>query len=139
MDPVDPKTPPPPKTGYTPPKKGLNYGKNKGKVRNPNGPGLGWPAKDGGVWVPDNGMDGGPGWTVQYPNGDHKHVYPDGHVREHFSMDWDPVIGIGIVVISTAGILWVAGNDLTGVGVVDDGLLPGLGTAFGQGITMIVR
>lgn len=31
-------------------------------------------------------MDGGAGWTVQYPDGRHHHVYPDGKSRYH---KWD--------------------------------------------------
>ena len=52
---------------YKPPKKGVRSVKDR--VKNPNGPGKGWPAKDGGVWIPDNNMHGGSGWTVQYPGG----------------------------------------------------------------------
>ena len=73
---VNPKIPPEHPL-YVPPKKG---GKNK--VKNPNGPGNGWPAKDGGVWIPDNNMHGGSGWTVQYPGGRHWHAYPGGGTRE---------------------------------------------------------
>lgn len=78
---IDPNKLPNPKSGYVPPK----GNPNPRKVRNPNGRGYGWPAQDGGVWVPDNSMDGGPGWVVQYPNGRHEHHYPDGHVRKHNS------------------------------------------------------
>ena len=60
---VNPKIPPEHPL-YVPPKKG-----RKNKVKNPNGPGKGWPAKDGGVWIPDNNMHGGSGWTVQHPGG----------------------------------------------------------------------
>ena len=82
---IDTKNPPPEGSGYQPPKKGLNKSHNRGKVRNPNGQGQGWPDKDGNVWVPDNGMDGGPGWVVQHPDGGHHHVYPDGKTRYHSS------------------------------------------------------
>lgn len=72
--------------GYKPPKKW-----NGRKVTNPNGKGSGWPAKDGGVWVPTGPAGslpgttgpahGGPHWDVQYPNGDHTNVYPGGKRR----------------------------------------------------------
>ncbi len=29
------------------------------------------------------GMDGGEGWRVHSPNGEHRHVYPNGKVRAH--------------------------------------------------------
>ena len=60
---IDPKSPPD-HPGYTPPKKFRGE-----KVKNPNGPGRGWPAKDGGVWMPSPKMDGGEGWIIQYPDG----------------------------------------------------------------------
>jgi len=44
--------------------------------------------KSGDVWVPDNGMDGGPGWRVHIPDGSHGHVYPNGKVRSH-AITWD--------------------------------------------------
>lgn len=45
------------------------------KVKNPNGPGYGWPDKAGNVWVPTgpNGH-GGPHWDVQHPDGGKKYV-----------------------------------------------------------------
>ena len=61
--PVDPSVPPPPSSGYVPPKKNPN----PKKVPNPNGNGKGWPSEGGGVWVPDNKQHGGPGWTEQFP------------------------------------------------------------------------
>ena len=56
-NPVD-KDNPPDHPDYKPPKKW--DGK---KVKNPNGKGKGWPARDGGVWIPDNNMHGDPGWS----------------------------------------------------------------------------
>ena len=68
--------------GYAPPKRGLG---SKGEmVKNPNGPGRGYLADDGGVWVPTGEgslAHGGPHWDVQYPGGGHKNVYPGGRVR----------------------------------------------------------
>ncbi len=135
---IDTQNPPPPETGYQPPKKGLSK-YDKGRVKVPNSKDKGWPARDGGIWVPDNGMDGDPGWTVQYLNGDHKHVYPNGHTREHITIDWDPVIGGGIIVGSVLGLIWVAGNDATLVGIADDAVaIPPLLGAIQQGWSMIV-
>ena len=70
--------------GYVPPKKW--DGK---KVKNPNGKGKGFPAKDGKVWVPTGNAGslpgttgpahGGPHWDVQDPKtGGHVNVYPGG-------------------------------------------------------------
>lgn len=75
------------KDGYTPPKKW--DGK---RVKNPNGPGYGWPDKKGNVWVPTgNGgakpgttgsAHGGPHWDVQDPKtGLHKNILPGGKIR----------------------------------------------------------
>ena len=89
--------------------------------------------------MPGDNMDGGAGWTIQYPNGNHKHVYPNGHTREHITIDWDPVIGGGIIVGSVLGLIWVAGNDATLVGIADDAVaIPPLLGAIQQGWSMIV-
>ncbi len=115
---IDPQSPPPPESGYKPPKKGLSKN-NKGRVKNPNGPGWGWPAKDGGVWVPDNNMDGDPGWVVEYPDGSHWHAYPEGGTRKHhispstevspgweFSQDQQMITDAGIVGIGGVSALY---------------------------------
>ncbi len=115
---IDPQSPPPPESGYKPPKKGLSKN-NKGRVKNPNGPGWGWPAKDGGVWVPDNNMDGDPGWVVEYPDGRHWHAYPEGGTRKHhispytevdpgweFSQDQQMITDAGIVGIGGVSALY---------------------------------
>jgi hypothetical protein len=55
---------------------------NGEKVRNPNGPGAGFPDKDGDVWIPtDHGGTHAPHWDVEHPgsggkNGGHRDVYP---------------------------------------------------------------
>lgn len=72
---LDYKDSPPSSPNFKAPKKG-----NK-RVKNPNGAGNGWEDAEGNVWVWTPGMHGGKGWTVQYPNGGHRHEYPDGHVR----------------------------------------------------------
>lgn len=67
------------KDGFYPPK---NWdGK---KVRNPNGPGFGWPDKNGHVWVPTGPeghplAHGGPHWDVQDPKTRrHRNIAPGG-------------------------------------------------------------
>jgi RHS repeat-associated protein len=80
-DPNGPKAPGKPGDveGFCEPKGGDDW------VRNPNGRGNGWRARDGGVWVPtgpDSGSTGdahgGPHWDVQYPGGGYDNVYPGG-------------------------------------------------------------
>ena len=73
----NPKDTPPDHPNYKPPKKG------PGKVKNPNGKGWGWVDDKGNVWVWTPNMHGGPGWTVQEPDGGHSHAYPGGGVRLH--------------------------------------------------------
>lgn len=47
-------------------------------------------------------MHGGSGWTVQYPDGSHKHVYEGGGIRTHdFSFE-NPFDAQDIVVIILA-------------------------------------
>ena len=123
---IDPNKLPNPESGYVAPKKNPN----PKKVKNPNGKGYGWPAQDGGVWIPDNTMDGGPGWVVQYPNGTHEHRYPNGHVRRHkmigssIGSTWEKVVeytlkGIASIGVFT-GIAILVADDLTGVGMADN-------------------
>lgn len=116
--PVDPKSPPPPSSGYVPPKSN----KNPGKVPNPNGSGKGWPSKDGGVWIPNNKQHGGPGWTVQYPNGQHEHRYPDGHVRKANINYSQLKTAIELTIISIA-IVGIVADDITGIGIADNDML----------------
>jgi RHS repeat-associated protein len=54
------------------------------KVKNPNGPGYGYPDKKGNVWVPTGpgpNAHGGPHWDVQRPGGGYINVYPGGRTR----------------------------------------------------------
>ena len=68
--------------GYTPPKR--QPSSKDGKVPNPNGPGRGYPDKNGDVWVPTGsgrGAHGGAHWDVQSPGGGYRNVYPGGASR----------------------------------------------------------
>ena len=129
---IDPSTPPD-HPDYKPPKKW--DGKKK---RNPNSPGWGWPAKDGGVWVPTPKMHGGEGWTIQYPNGEHNHAYPGGKVRNHFQREQS--LGNSIVMMLAGGILTglFIVDDITGIGTVDDPLLAGSTACFVGGLNGIL-
>ena len=69
----DMKKNPPNHPDYKPPK---NW--DGEKVRNPNGNGSGWPAKNGDVWQPtDHNGTHSPHWDVQHKNGTHTPVYPE--------------------------------------------------------------
>ena len=93
-------------------------------MSSPHGPGKGWPAQDGGVWIPNNNMHGGAGWTVQYPDGHHEHVYPDGHRRVHKMIR--VIAGSAIVIASGAAIFTICVDDSSIIGIVDDALLPAM-------------
>ncbi len=104
---------------YKPPKGGGR------KVKNPNGNGRGWLGHDGGVWVWTPKMHGDPGWTVQYPNGKHKHAYPGGGVRSHYQTNQNMATS---AIMLTGGVLFTGlliVDNLTGIGVADDALLAG--------------
>lgn len=135
---IDSKVPPNPESGYVPPKKNPN----PGKVNNPNGAGKGWPANDGGVWIPNNKQDGGPGWTVQYPGGRHVHRYPDGHKRSHdfansYSNIANTIIGGTIIISAGIGIIFIMTDDVTGIGTLNDVSLPVLFDVFSMGVQLI--
>ena len=115
----NPKKDPPDHPGYTPPKKG-----NK-KVKNPNGKGTGWEAKDGGVWVWTPGMHGGDGWTIQYPGGSHSHAYPGGGVRNHFQPEQSPTDAVIMIFVGTVVTIGLIADDFTGIGVADNPLISG--------------
>ncbi len=120
--------PAPDHPNYKPPKGGPT------RVKNPNGPGWGWKAKDDGVWVWTPNMHGGDGWTIQYPNGRHKHAYPNGGVRDHFqteptTADAPVMVFVGVVI---SAILII--DNITGVGVADDTLLAGSGACVVGGL-----
>ena len=53
------------------------------------------------------------------------------------AINWEPIAGIGIVVVSVVGFIWVVGNDITGVGAADDGALVPLWGLFSKGLQMI--
>ena len=135
---INSQEPPPPESGYVPPKKLRDLK----RVRNPNGKGKGWPSDDGGVWIPNNGQHAGPGWTVQYPGGRHEHRYPSGHARSH-KIDsttnksfTDYIFGGAIIVGAGIGILFIAADDVTGIGTIDDVAIPVLFDVFSKGVQM---
>ena len=95
------------------------------------------------------GPDGNPERDRDYDHSSnmpfpHDHEWKNGERgKEHlppdpsYKMSWEPVIGAGLVVIGTVGIIAVAADDLTGVGVADDFLFGPLGAGVGEGLIMI--
>jgi len=61
------------------------------------------------------------------------HLPPD----PSYKMDWDTALGVGLVTVCVIGIIIVAADDTTGVGVLDDFLFGPLGAGVGKGLTMI--
>ncbi len=74
----------------------------------------------------------------------HDHSWKDGERgKEHlppdpsYKMNWEPVIGTGLAVICTVGIIVVAVDDVTGIGVADDFLFGPFGAGVSEGLIMI--
>ncbi|MBE6742806.1 MAG: RHS repeat-associated core domain-containing protein [Ruminococcaceae bacterium] len=112
---IDTKSPPPPNTGYKPPK---NPDKGKKRVPAPGGRGeTGWLDKSGNVWVPDVDMDGGEGWRRHYRDGSHDHVYPGGKVRTH-TFTWDPTLSEPVIQEPSFTEQIAAATGLTGTALI---------------------
>lgn len=62
-----------------------------------------------------------------------EHLPPD----PSYQINWEPVIGAGLVTICVVGIIVVAADDATGIGVVDDFLYGPLGAGVGEGLILI--
>ena len=75
----------------------------------------------------------------------HDHKWGEnGREKEHlppdpsYKMNWEPVIGVGLVVICAVSIIAVAADDVTGIGVADDFLFGPLSAGVGEGLIMIL-
>ena len=51
----------------------------------------------------------------------------------------DCIIGIGLVGVGAIGMVYIIGNDITGVGVADDFLVGPLSAGVGEGLIMIFQ
>ena len=98
-------------------------------MKNPNGKGVGWLDNYGNVWVPTPDMHGGPGWTVQYPNGGHHHAYPGGRVRYAVMQYTTVAPEPHVYIIGALMLLLLMGDDFLGI-VADDTLIPVVGAAM---------
>lgn len=76
---IDGSIQPPPSIGFKKDKKT----NEDTKSRNPKSGSYGYKDSKGNYWVPNNTMDGGPGYVREWPDGSHDHVYPNGNVRKH--------------------------------------------------------
>ena len=81
-------------------------------------------------------MHGGEGWTIQYPGGGHSHAYPGGGVRKAEKQS-EPVKGFIIIFAASLATVYLATNDVTGIGGADDALLPSTVGGIFVGIDMI--
>ena len=61
------------------------------------------------------------------------HLPPD----PSYKMNWESVIGVGLVAVCVVGIIAVAADDVSGIGVADDFLFGPLGAGIGKGLIMI--
>lgn len=88
-------------------KDGFVAGKNGQKTK--VGSDYGWKDSKGRVWIPDGKMHGGKGWTRQYKDGSHDHVYPGGKIRSHNirgsaghkknKINWALAAGLGLLSV----------------------------------------
>jgi len=55
-----------------------------------------------------------------------------------YTFSWGTVAGAALVTASVIGIIVVAADDVTGIGVADDFLLGPLGAGIGEGLALIL-
>ena len=70
-------------------------------------------------------------------NGGHNHDWKDGVRGPAYSVGWEPVAGAALVTVCVIGIVVVAADDATGIGVADDFLFGPLGAGVGEGLILI--
>lgn len=70
-----------------------------------------------------------------WPNGERNtdHLLPD----PTYKFNLEPIIGVGLITICAVGVIIVAADNVTGIGVADDFLLGPLGAGVGEGLIMI--
>ena len=71
----------------------------------------------------------------EWKNGERQteHLPPD----PSYNINWEPVIGVGLVLVCAVGIMAAAADDVIGVGVADDFLFGPLGAGVSEGLIMI--
>ena len=71
------------------------------------------------------------------PNGGHNHDWENGVRGPAYSIGWEPIAGAALVTVCVIGIVVVAADDVTGIGVADDFLFGPLGAGVGEGLILI--
>lgn len=71
------------------------------------------------------------------PNGGHNHDWENGVRGPAYSIGWEPIAGVALVTVCAIGIVVVAADDVTGIGVADDFLFGPLGAGVGEGLILI--
>ena len=70
-------------------------------------------------------------------NGGHNHDWINGVRGPAYNIGWEQVVGIALVTICVIGVVIVAVDDVSGIGVADDFLFGPLGTGIGSGFALI--
>ena len=70
-------------------------------------------------------------------NGGHNHDWENGVRGPAYSIGWEPIAGVTLVTVCAIGIVVVAADDVTGIGVADDFLFEPLGAGVGEGLILI--
>lgn len=70
-------------------------------------------------------------------NGGHNHDWENGVRGPAYSIGWEPIAGAALVTVCVIGIVVVAADDATGIGVADDFLFGPLGAGVEKGLIMI--
>lgn len=85
----------------------------------------------------DHSDHGNPSKHPHDPDGGHNHDWNNGIRGPAYAAQDKPILGMVIVTLCTIGIIAVAIDDVSGVGVVDDFLFAPLGIGVEEGIIMI--
>ena len=70
-------------------------------------------------------------------NGGHNHDWKNGVRGPSYSIGLEPIAGVALVTVCIIGIVVVAADDATGIGVADDFLFGPLGAGVGEGLILI--
>ena len=73
------------------------------------------------------------------PNGGHNHDWEDGVRGPAYNISWEAVAGGALVTACVIGIIVVAADDATGIGIADNFLFGPLGAGIGEGLILIFR
>ena len=85
----------------------------------------------------DHDDHGNPDKHPHDQNGGHNHDWENGVRGPAYSIEWEQVLGVTLVTVCVIGIVVVAMDDATGIGVVDDFLFGPLGVGVGEGLILI--